>query len=70
VERACDLLPQARIMAKFFIFNSRPDKDWVPSDAMLVSTVARIHPNESHTDCGKEKYYPLPKRLFPDDIRR
>jgi len=37
---------------KFFIFNSRPDKDWVPSDAML------------------EKYYPLPERLSPDDIRR
>jgi hypothetical protein len=55
---------------KFFIFNSRPDKDWVPSDAMLVSTVVRIHPNESHTDCGKEKYYPLPERLSPDDIRR
>ncbi len=28
--------------SKLFIFNSRPDKDWVSLDIILVSTVVRI----------------------------
>jgi hypothetical protein len=41
-----------------------------PHQYYLCATPPSIHPNESHTDYGKEKYYPLPERLSPDDIRR
>ena len=56
---------------KLFIYNSRFDEKWPPSDAMLVSgVVGSLFLHERYTDCEKENYYPIPKRSTPDDIRR
>src|SRR5450755_3438812 len=56
---------------KIFIYNSRSDKTWPPSDAMLVSSVAgSLFLHEQDIDSGKENYYPIPERSTPDDIRR
>jgi hypothetical protein len=54
-------------MGKFFIYNSRSDKEWPPSEAILVSDILL---SEKYTDHAKEKYYPIPERNTPDDIRR
>lgn len=40
---------------KFFLYNSRLDKDWVSSDAMLISIIMRIHLHKSHINLRKEK---------------
>jgi len=50
---------------KFFLYNSRPDKDWVPSDAMLVSTIVRIHPHKSHINLRKGEILSDSRTVFP-----
>jgi hypothetical protein len=56
-------------IGKLFIYNSRSDKEWPPSDAMLVSNVMRIHAKDTIL-IAKRRDYPVPERSFPDDIRR
>ena len=51
---------------KFFIYDNRSNKEWPPSEAMLVS---RLVLNERYTNHAKERYYPTPERSTPDDIR-
>jgi hypothetical protein len=36
---------------------------------MLVSDMSLLL-HENYADCEKKRYYPIPKRSIPDDIRR
>jgi hypothetical protein len=55
---------------RYFIYDSQPDKVWVPPNAALVCWK---HHNgylvKVLTD-KKERYYPLPERHTPEDIRQ
>jgi hypothetical protein len=59
------------INGKYFIYNSQPDKGWPPSDAILVCwTHHTIFNKKNFANLEKERYYPLPERNTPDDIRQ
>jgi hypothetical protein len=60
----------AEYNGKYFIYNSRSDKEWPPSEAILVSDIIfALFVVKGHCRI-KERYYPIPERSTPNDICR